>query len=186
LENPSCVLLLDEIEKAHPEVLKMLLQIFDEGKITDTKGSVIYFSNITIIMTSNVIGVTNTSMGFGEASKQRADMQLADIFPVEFVNRIDDVIIFNQIEKNVARDILNNLIIKKSIKIFEKRGIKIIFNSTFIDYILEIGYNKKFGVRNLERVFEKEVMTAVSKFLYTNLDIKVINVTAENGRINVS
>ena len=186
LENPSCVLLLDEIEKAHPEVLKLFLQVFDEGKITDTKGQTVYFSNVTIVMTSNAIGMSNTSMGFGGTSAVKADLQLTEIFPVEFVNRIDEVIIFNNIEKDVAREILTNIILKKSIKIFNKRGIEVNFNSTFMDYILEIGYNKKFGVRNLERVFEKEVMTSVSRFLYEHPDVKTISITAENGRVQVS
>jgi ATP-dependent Clp protease ATP-binding subunit ClpC len=186
LENPSCVLLLDEIEKAHPEVLKLFLQVFDEGKITDTKGQVIYFSNVTIVMTSNAIGVSNSSMGFGGATQTKAELQLTDIFPVEFVNRIDEVIIFNNIEKEVARNILTNVILKKSLKIFNKRGIEVNFNSTFLDYILEVGYSKKFGVRNLERVFEKEVMTSVSKYLYEHPEVKSINITAENGRVQVS
>jgi ATP-dependent Clp protease ATP-binding subunit ClpC len=184
-ENPSCVLLLDEVEKAHPEVLKIFLQIFDDGKITDTKGQDIYFSNITIIMTSNVIGINNEGgIGFSE-KEQKPDSQLSQFFPVEFVNRIDDIIIFNYINKDVALDILNNIIIKKSNKIFEKRGIEVSFNSTFMDHILEIGYSKKFGVRNLERVFEKEVMTAISRYLFEFPETKKLNITSENGRIKV-
>lgn len=185
-ENPSCVLLLDEIEKAHPEVLKILLQIFDEGVIQDTKGRVIHFSNVTIILTSNAIGISNTTMGFSNGSETvKADLELTKFFPVEFVNRIDEVIIFNHIEKDTAKNILENLIIKKSIKIFEKKGMSVDFNSTFMDYILEIGYNKKFGVRNLERIFEKEIMTSVSKFLYQNPDTKKITISVENGRVSV-
>lgn len=185
LENPSSVLLLDEIEKAHPEVLKIFLQIFDEGKITDTKGKSIFFSNVTIIMTSNAITSNPTSFGFGANDKIKTDVKLADIFPPEFVNRIDEVIMFNPITKDVAKNILLKLIIERSKKIFEKRGININFDSTFIDYILEIGYSPKFGVRNLERVFEKEVMTGVSKFIFQNSNIKTINLCAENGRINI-
>ena len=188
LENPSSVLLLDEIEKAHPEVIKLFLQIFDEGRIQDTKGRIIYFSNVTIIMTSNAIGISNTSMGFGENNTNdiKADIELTKIFPVEFVNRIDEVIIFNYIEKEMARYILNNIIIKKSIKIFDKKGIKVELSDTFVEYILDIGYSKKFGVRNLERVFEKEVMTNISDFLYQNSNTKNIKVIFENGRIVVS
>ncbi len=185
LENPSSVLLLDEIEKAHPEVLKIFLQIFDEGKITDTKGKTIFFSNVTIIMTSNAITSTPTSFGFGSNEKIKTDIKLTEIFPPEFVNRIDEVIMFNPITRDVARDILVKLIVEKSKKIFEKRGITINFDSTFIDYILEIGYSSKFGVRNLERAFEKEVMTGVSKFIFQNSNVKNINVSAENGRINI-
>ncbi|HOJ64774.1 MAG TPA: tetratricopeptide repeat protein [Spirochaetota bacterium] len=185
LENPSSVLLLDEIEKAHPEVLKIFLQIFDEGKITDTKGKTIFFSNVTIIMTSNAITSSSGNLGFGANEKIKTDIKLTEIFPPEFVNKIDEVIMFNPITREVARDILIKLIIEKSKKIFEKRGININFDSTFIDYILEIGYSPKFGVRNLERVFEKEVMTSVSKFIFQNTNVKNITVTADNGRINI-
>ncbi|MBN2544493.1 MAG: AAA family ATPase [Spirochaetes bacterium] len=184
-ENPSSLLLLDEIEKAHNEVLKLFLQIFDEGKITDTKGRIVYFSNVTIIMTSNAVGGSETSV-IGFASRAaKADVQLLDYFTPEFINRIDDVIIFNSIEKDTARDILTELIMKKTIKNFEKRGITLKFNSTFVDYILENGYSKKLGVRNLEKVFEKEVIASASDFIFKNPEAKTITISSENGKIEV-
>jgi len=184
LENPSSLLLLDEIEKAHPEVLKLFLQIFEEGKINDSKGRTIYFSNVTIIMTSNAIGITSSQVGFINQSV-KSSVKLTDAFPPEFVNRIHEVIIFDYIEKDIAKNILKDLIIKKAIKMFEKKGIKLKFDSTFIDYILEKGYSRLFGVRNLERVFEKEVLTSVSNFLFNNPDTNKINITAESGRVQV-
>jgi len=185
-ENPSSLLLLDEIEKAHNEVLKLFLQIFDEGKITDTKGRSVYFSNVTIIMTSNAAGGTESNaIGFSQAIK-KPNVQLLDYFPPEFINRIDDVIIFNSIEKETARNILTDLIMKKTIKTFEKRGITLKFNSTFVDYILENGYSKKLGVRNLEKVFEKEVIASASDFIFKNPEAKTITISSDSGKIEVN
>jgi ATP-dependent Clp protease ATP-binding subunit ClpC len=188
LENPSSVLLLDEVEKAHPEVLKLFLQIFDEGKIEDARGRDIHFSNVTIIMTSNAIGVSSSAgIGFSSENmgKGKADAKLAEIFPPEFVNRIDEVIIFNPIEKDVARQILTDLIMTRTVKVFAKRGMEIEFNDTFVDYIIERGYSRRFGVRNLERFFEKEILTAVSTFMFQNPEATVVSISVENGRVSV-
>lgn len=186
MENPSSLLLLDEVEKAHPEVLKIFLQIFDEGKILDARGKTIHFSNITIIMTSNAIGIKNTKLGFNTIdSNEKPDLNLTEIFPPEFVNRIDEVILFNYISRETAKHILSNLIIEKSKRIFEKRGIELDFNSTFIDYIIELGYSRNFGVRNLERTYEKEVLASISGYLFENPHTSKIYITAENGRVEI-
>ncbi len=185
MDNPSCVLLLDEIEKAHPEVLKLFLQIFDEGKINDAKGKMISFSNATIIMTSNAIGVSGDQMGF--ATKDlKSEIRLADIFPPEFVNRIDEVVIFNFIEKDVARNILTDLIMNKTVATFGKKGIKLEFDEAFVEHILNIGYSRKFGVRNLERSYEKEVLSNISNYLYQNPDVKNIMLAIHDGSVKVN
>jgi ATP-dependent Clp protease ATP-binding subunit ClpC len=185
VENPSSLLLLDEIEKAHPEVIKLFLQIFDEGKITDSHGNGIYFSNTTIIMTSNAFGSTGIPLGFA-GDNEKVDARLTDIFPVEFVNRIDEVVEFNHIDRETARSILTDLIMTDAVKMFGKKGIFIEFNSTFVDHILQIGYSRKFGVRNLERVFEKEVIASIATHLYEYPDSTHITISAESGRVEVS
>jgi ATP-dependent Clp protease ATP-binding subunit ClpA/Tfp pilus assembly protein PilF len=184
LENPSSLLLLDEVEKAHPEVLKLFLEIFDEGKITDTKGRVIYFSNVTVIMTSNVGWKSEAGIGF-TADGERPPIDLTQFFPVEFLNRIHEIIFFKPIAKDTARAILNNLIAKKAKKAFEKKGIEIDFDPVFLDDILERGYSPVFGVRNLERTFEKEVLTEVANHLFWNPRSNKISVTREKGNIAV-
>jgi ATP-dependent Clp protease ATP-binding subunit ClpA len=184
LENPSCVLLLDEIEKAHLEVVKLFLQIFDEGKITDTKGRVIYFANVTIIMTSNALGVTEKKVGFVE-KKGEASADLTSIFPPEFVNRITEVIVFNSIDRETARRILHDLMIPKTIKTFEKKGIELKIDPLFEDYVLEKGFSRRFGVRNLERVYEQEVLSAISNYLFANPDARKIHITLETGKVNI-
>ncbi len=184
MENPSSLLLVDEIEKTHPEVMKLFLQIFDEGKVTDSSGNVIYFSNVTIILTSNAVGDTGAPVGFG-GSEEKPALRLTDVFPAEFVNRIDEVIVFNHIERDTAKRILENIIVKNAKKVFERKGISVEFNSTFIDHIVMLGYSYKFGVRNLERVFEKEVMASIANHLYSYPDTKKMLITVENGRVQV-
>ncbi|MBN2353210.1 MAG: AAA family ATPase [Spirochaetales bacterium] len=185
LENPSSLLLLDEVEKAHPEVLKLFLQIFDEGRITDTKGRVIYFSNVTVVMTSNVGLRGEAGIGF-TAEGEKSKIDLARFFPQEFLNRIDEIIFFKPIAKETARLILTNLIIKRAVKAFARKGIRIEFDPVFIDAILERGYSAAYGVRNLERTFEKEVLSEVANHMYLNPQRKVIHVTREKGSIAVS
>jgi ATP-dependent Clp protease ATP-binding subunit ClpC len=184
LENPSSLLLLDEVEKAHPEVLKLFLEIFDEGKVTDTKGRVIYFSNVTVIMTSNAGMKGEAGIGFN-AADDKPSVDLLQFFPREFLNRIDEIIFFKPIAKETARLILNNLIVKRARKAFEKKGIQIEFDPVFLDAILERGYSPVYGVRNLERTFEKEVLSEVANHLYLNPQSKKIVVTREKGSIAV-
>jgi ATP-dependent Clp protease ATP-binding subunit ClpA len=184
LENPSSLLLLDEVEKAHPEVLKMFLQIFDEGRITDTRGRVIYFSNVTVIMTSNVGLKGEAGIGF-TADGEKPEVDLTRFFPQEFLNRIDEIIFFKPIAKETARLILTNLIIKRAVKTFARKGIRIEFDPVFVDAILERGFSPAYGVRNLERTFEKEVLSEVANHLYLKPQSKIIHVTREKGSIAV-
>ncbi|MBN1697119.1 MAG: AAA family ATPase [Spirochaetales bacterium] len=184
VENPSSLLLLDEIEKAHPEVIKLFLQIFDEGKVCDSHGNEIYFSNVTIIMTSNAFGASGSPLGFA-GNNEKIDVRLTDIFPVEFINRIDEVVEFKHIEQETAGKILTDLMINDAAKMFEKKGIFVEFNSTFIDHILQTGYSRKFGVRNLERIFEKEVLSSIATHLYEYPDSTHISISAESGRVEV-
>ncbi len=184
MENPSAVLLLDELEKAHPEILKIFLQVFDEGHIEDARGNYINFSNVTIIMTTNIIQKSTSRIGFDKQS-EAGDLKLADYFPPEFVNRIDEVIVFDPITKDVASRILKDIIIKKAKHLFEKRGIVLNFDSIFVDYIIELGFSPTFGVRYLERTFEKEVMSVLANYLFDYPDASKIDISAENGSIKV-
>ena len=180
LEHPSSLLLLDEIEKAHPEVLKLFLEIFEEGRITDTKGREIFFSNVTVIMTSNAGCLDEDGIGFN-ASGERRPPDLSSFFPAEFVNRIDDIIRFNPIDKDTARRILSELIVGRAIKTFAKKGIELALDPLFVEYVLERGFSRKYGVRNLERTFEKEVLAEVATHLFNHPYSKKIVVSREKG-----
>ena len=150
-KNPHAVVLLDEIEKAHPAVLNLFLQILDEGKITDSRGNTVYFNHHIIIMTSNV-GFNRDSVGFvEEVSKE--DSKLKDFLSLELLNRIQKVIYFNKLDdvsiKNIIKyklDIVRNK--------FKEKNIKIHINDTIINKIIELSRYKEFGARRIDQVIE--------------------------------
>lgn len=153
-KNPHAVVLLDEIEKAHPAVLNLFLQILDEGKITDSRGNTIYFNHHIIIMTSNV-GFNRDSVGFvEEVSKE--DSKLKDFLSLELLNRIQKVIYFNKLDdvsiKNIIKyklDIVRNK--------FKEKNIKIHINDTIINKIIELSRYKEFGARRIDQVIEEKI-----------------------------
>lgn len=158
--SPACVLLLDEVEKANIEVLKLFLRIFEEGVINDTSGRTIYFSNATIIMTSNIVLQTGT-IGFDAKSANGINGRLKEYFPIEFINRIDQIIPFETVDRNTAVQIVRELLAENARQMFLQQGLDVDFDNKVIDYIADLGYDKQKGVRNLERFFEKTVMDAV-------------------------
>ena len=153
-KNPHAVVLLDEIEKAHPAVLNLFLQILDEGKITDSRGNTVYFNHHIIIMTSNV-GFNRDSVGFvEEVSKE--DSKLKDFLSLELLNRIQKVIYFNKLDdvsiKNIIKyklDIVRNK--------FKEKNIKIHINDTIINKIIELSRYKEFGARRIDQVIEEKI-----------------------------
>lgn len=153
-KNPHAVVLLDEIEKAHPAVLNLFLQILDEGKITDSRGNTVYFNHHIIIMTSNV-GFNRDSVGFvEEVSKE--DSKLKDFLSLELLNRIQKVIYFNRLDdvsiKNIIKyklDIVRNK--------FKEKNIKIHINDTIINKIIELSRYKEFGARRIDQVIEEKI-----------------------------
>lgn len=153
-KNPHAVVLLDEIEKAHPAVLNLFLQILDEGKITDSRGNTVYFNHHIIIMTSNV-GFNRDSVGFvEEVSKE--DSKLKDFLSLELLNRIQKVIYFNKLDdvsiKNIIKyklDIVRNK--------FKEKNIKIHINDTIISKIIELSRYKEFGARKIDQVIEEKI-----------------------------
>ena len=143
--NPYSVILFDEIEKAHPEVLNLLLQILDEGRLTDSNGRLVDFKNTIIIMTSN-LGSENIL----EGKKEQVLTEIRNYFRPEFINRIDEVIIFNCLDQDAITKILDKIIeeIEKRIK---HTGIKIELTNKLSKYLIETGYNNAYGARPLKR-----------------------------------
>lgn len=172
--KPYQVILFDEIEKAHPDVFNALLQILEEGRLTDSKGKEVDFRNTVIIMTSNA-GTSDlkrqNSIGFSEAAvnetdaiKGKVDKALKETFKPEFLNRIDEIVVFNRIEKSDVKKIVNLEIADIKARVNDKYKIKI--SDEFIEHIAEIGYNKEYGVRPLKR--------ALTTALEDNLSEKII------------
>ena len=189
--RPYSVILMDEIEKAHPDVLNILLQILDDGRLTDAHGRMVNFENTVIIMTSNA-GSSNktTSLGFGktasEQGKDKAMKALEDLMRPEFLNRIDEIVAFNQLtEDDFARiagillgDLAGNL---------SERGIRLTWDDSLVAYLVEKSYSLKFGARNLRRLIEKEVENALAAKIIEEYDQQLAgaHISVQDGAIQV-
>ena len=170
--NPYTILLFDEMEKAHPDVFNLLLQILDDGSLTDSHGRRVDFSETIIIITSN-IGSRNLYqrsgyMGFTEDQKTKKDMrfeklmeELKKSMSPEFLNRIDEVIIFRTLERSHVHKIVLNQLVKMNELFLEKR-LHVSLDETVLEYITERGYDEKNGARLLRKVLQKEIMDYLS------------------------
>ena len=163
--KPYSVILFDEIEKAHPDVFNMLLQILEDGRLTDSKGRVVNFKNTIIIMTSNVgTGEINKMKRVGFAGGDDADYDnmkdklfdaLKKQFRPEFINRIDEIIVFQYLTKEETKQIVS-IMIDNLNKRLEPRNIKIKLTEKAADYIIKNGYDSEYGARPLRRLVSKE------------------------------
>jgi ATP-dependent Clp protease ATP-binding subunit ClpC len=174
-EKPTSILLLDEVEKAHPDVIKLFLQVFDAGIITDTRGKRLFFSDTTVIMTSNALVKERPALGFTASVETKMQNQersekiiheLTQFFPIEFLNRIDEVVLFNPLTLQDIEIILNKKIITGTCERFKAQGIDLSFEPSLLQAVLEQGYSPALGARNLERTFERLVMAPLVKHLY--------------------
>ncbi len=158
-KNPYAVLLLDEIEKAHPDIYNILLQVMDYGKLTDNNGKTVNFRNVIIIMTSNAgaAELSKAPMGFGRSHREGEDKEaVARIFTPEFRNRLDAVIPFKHLEHEVISMVVNKFIYKLETQLSE-RQITIELSEAARDWLGDKGYDKQFGARPLERLIQEEV-----------------------------
>lgn len=153
-KNPHAVILLDEIEKAHPSVLNLFLQILDEGKIADSKGNTIYFHHHIIIMTSNV-GFHKDSVGFVEETSKN-DSKLKEVLSLELLNRIQKVIYFRKLDANDIRIIIKNKLddVKKK---FKERNIQVHIGESVIQEMVELARYSEFGARKIDQVIEDKI-----------------------------
>ena len=174
--NPYSIILFDEIEKAHPEVLNLLLQILDDGRCTDSQGRTVDFKNTIIIMTSNV-----GSEYILEGKEDKVLDELHNYFKPEFINRIDEVIVFNKLTKDVLKDILNKIIKEEELRL-KDLNIKINLDDKAINYFVDNGYDEFYGARPLKRLVAKTLETFLAKKIINN-EVKygdVINITYDN------
>ncbi|WP_138433485.1 ATP-dependent Clp protease ATP-binding subunit [Winogradskyella algicola] len=173
--KPYAVVLLDEIEKAHPDVFNMLLQVLDDGYLTDSLGRKIDFRNTIIIMTSNIgarkLKDFGTGVGFGTAAKESQETEYAKgvienalkkAFAPEFLNRIDDVIVFNALEKEDIDKIIDIELVKL-VKRIKELGYDLVLTDKAKDYIAEKGFDKQYGARPLNRAIQKYVEDALAE-----------------------
>ena len=189
--RPYCVILFDEIEKAHPDVLNALLQILDDGRITDAQGRYVNFENTVIIMTSNAgSDRRDGAVGFGntltQQGREKALKALSDIMRPEFINRIDEVISFNQLTKadftKIAAIMLEDL--KRGIA---RAGITLTWDAAVPEKLAEDSFSVKFGARNLRRLIEKQVEDQAANLILDSCQTAITQLHAlvRNGKVVV-
>jgi ATP-dependent Clp protease ATP-binding subunit ClpB len=192
--KPYSVVLLDEIEKAHPDVFNILLQVLDDGRLTDNKGRTVDFKNTIIIMTSNIgshliqenlekITSENREHILNQTKEQVFELLKKGIKP-EFLNRIDEIIMFQPLTQEEIRKIVE-LQLQKVEQMLEKTNIKLSATKKAIDYIAKVGFDPQFGARPIKRVIQKEILNELSKMLLSekvNKDTTII-VDEKNGQL---
>ena len=163
--KPYSIILLDEIEKAHPDVFNLLLQILDDGRLTDSQGNTVSFQNTIIIMTSNAgSNLNNNSIGFGNETvdKGKIEDRLKDTFRPEFLNRVDEIIVFNSLNKEQLLQIVD-LMLNDTKKVLLEKDISLQVSKEAKEFILEKGTNLKFGARPLRRAIQRYVEDEISE-----------------------
>ena len=163
--KPYSIILLDEIEKAHPDVFNILLQVLDDGKLTDSQGNTVNFANTIIIMTSNAgSNLNNNSIGFGKQTvdKSKIEDSLKEVFRPEFLNRVDEIIVFDSLNKEELLQIVD-LMLKDTIKALKQKDISFEISNEAKQFILEKGTNIKFGARPLRRAIQRYIEDEISE-----------------------
>lgn len=165
--KPYSVILLDEIEKAHPDVFNMLLQILEDGRLTDSQGRTVFFENTVVIMTSNAgTQLKSSGMGFGkrgyEALENKVKEALKEIFRPEFLNRVDETIVFTQLSKGELRQIID-LMLNDVISDVKEKDMDITISDEVKDFILEKGYDEKYGARPLRRTIQRYIEDEIAE-----------------------
>ena len=190
--KPYSVVLFDEIEKAHPDVLNVLLQILDDGQITDAHGRKVNFENTIIVMTSNAGSDTKSAgaVGFGgsadDQGKERTMKALRDFLRPEFLNRVDEIICFNHLSKEnfagIARIMLEEL--RKSLS---DKGYTFHYDDALVDYLVEKSYSMTYGARNLRRLIQKELEDPMAARIIDSFEDPVtqISATAADGAVQL-
>ncbi|MEU6910728.1 ATP-dependent Clp protease ATP-binding subunit [Streptomyces coeruleorubidus] len=187
--HPYSLLLLDEVEKAHPDVFNILLQVLDDGRLTDSQGRTVDFTNTVIVMTSNLgseaITRRGASVGFAsggadadeEARREQILRPLREHFRPEFLNRIDEIVVFRQLSTEQLRRI-TDLLLDRTRSLVQSKGISVTFTDRAVEWLADHGYQPEYGARPLRRTIQREVDNELSRLL---LDGRV----AEGGRVTV-
>ncbi|NUP39443.1 MAG: ATP-dependent Clp protease ATP-binding subunit, partial [Streptomyces sp.] len=187
--HPYSLLLLDEVEKAHPDVFNILLQVLDDGRLTDSQGRTVDFTNTVIVMTSNLgseaIARRGAGIGFGaggaeadeEARREQILRPLREHFRPEFLNRIDEIVVFRQLDAEQLQQI-TDLLLEQTRRLMRAQGVAVEFTDSAVEWLAEHGYQPEYGARPLRRTIQREVDNELSRLL---LDGRL----GEGGRVTV-
>lgn len=188
--KPYCVILFDEIEKAHPDVLNVLLQILDDGQITDAHGRKVNFENTVIVMTSNAGSDKKTgSVGFGkninEQGKEKAMKALGDFLRPEFINRVDEIVYFNRLTEEGFSAIAKIMVGELQHALNEK-GIALTYDEHLLSYLAKKSYSFTYGARNLRRLIQKELEDAIASRIIDSYasPIRTLHVTVAEDQLS--
>ena len=189
--KPYSVVLFDEIEKAHPDVMNILLQILDDGRITDAQGRTVNFENTIIIMTTNAGSNSKSgSVGFGgslsDMSRERTMKALNEFLRPEFINRVDEVICFNQLTETNFRAIAE-LMLGELRENMERKNIALTWDDSLVDHLVREGYSVTYGARNLRRLIQKQVEDQIAEGIIARRgeSSSQIMLSVENGKVEV-
>ena len=187
--KPYSILLFDEIEKAHPDVMNILLQILDEGRITDAQGRTVNFENTVIIMTSNAGSERKANaLGFGkdksEATKENVMKALSDFLRPEFIGRVDEVVVFNELSEADYTKIAD-LLLNELVEPLEDKGIRLTWNSEVCAYLAKKASVGTRGARELRNVIRREVEDEIANIIIDHSDENVcgISVTVDGDKL---
>ena len=189
--RPYSVVLFDEIEKAHPDVLNILLQILDDGRITDAQGRTVNFENTVIVMTTNAGSDKRTgSVGFNQSAdeqgKAKAMKALNDFLRPEFINRVDEIVYFNHLTEENIRAIAA-LMLTDLQTVMAERGMRLTWEDSVVEYLASKGYSATYGARNLQRLIQKEIEDAIATEIVDNRRgaVTQVKLTCPEGVIQV-
>ena len=187
--HPYSLILLDEVEKAHPDVMHMFLQILDDGRLTDSQGRTVSFKDTIIIMTSNAgsgDSVVNVGFGADSAGKSNSIMdRLTNYFKPEFLNRFDDIVEFNALSKDDLMKIVN-LMLDDVNQMLAQQGLTIHVTAPVANKLVELGYDPKMGARPLRRVIQEQIEDRIADYYLDHPDVKHFTAKLENDEIHIT
>ena len=189
--KPYSVVLFDEIEKAHPDVLNILLQILDDGEVTDAHGRKVNFENTVIVMTSNAgSGKAAGAVGFGRSAndqdKERVMKALQEFLRPEFINRVDEIVYFHQLTEENFRGIAG-IMLEELKAALEEKGYHFTYDDALVDYLVKKSYSAAYGARNLRRCIQKDVEDPMAARIIESYETPItqIKATAEDGAVKL-
>ena len=189
--KPYSVVLFDEIEKAHPDVLNILLQILDDGEVTDAHGRTVNFENTVIVMTSNAgSGKAAGAVGFGRSAddqdKERVMKALQEFLRPEFINRVDEIVYFHQLTEENFRGIAG-IMLEELKAALEEKGYHFTYDDALVDYLVKKSYSAAYGARNLRRCIQKDVEDPMAARIIESYETPItqIKATAEDGAVKL-
>ncbi len=188
--KPYTVILFDEIEKAHPDVMNILLQILDDGRISDAHGKTVNFENTVIIMTTNAGSNEGSSVaGFGDSVKQsdrdRVMKALEAFLRPEFINRVDEIVVFNRLSRDNIKAICR-IMLSDLQRVLMDEGVVLDYDESVVDYLSDKGFSDKYGARNLRRLIQSDLEDEIAGFILDITPATKLSATVADGKIDVT